>query len=38
MGFGQHCASSGKTAKLVKSLQVTINIAKIIELRLNTRV
>ena len=38
MRFGRHYASSGKTAKLVKSPQVTINVAEIVEVRLNARV
>jgi hypothetical protein len=35
MGFGRQYASPGKTAKLVKSHQVTINVAEIIEMRFN---
>jgi hypothetical protein len=34
----QYASSSGKTVKLVKSPQVTINVDEIIELRLNARV
>jgi hypothetical protein len=34
----QYAKSSGRTDKLVKSPQVTINVAEVIELRLNARV
>jgi hypothetical protein len=38
MGFGRDYASYSKTAKLIKSPQVTINVTGIIKLRLEARV
>lgn len=38
MIFSRHYTSPGKTTELVKSSQVTIYVAAIIDLRLNARV